>query len=68
MNLSTSQIDTEDVEAFGEATAGLKFESYNGGRDSRERLTQVEGSFFLINHFYNYSPLYLKYDKFYMPS
>ena len=35
------QIDTEDVEEFGRATAGLKFESFDGGRDSRERMTQV---------------------------
>ena len=27
--------------AFGRKTANLKFESYNGGRDSKERLTQV---------------------------
>ena len=40
-NLLYSKIDTADVEAFGEATAGLEFESYNGGRDSRERMTQV---------------------------
>ena len=44
-NLINYQIDTEDVEAFGEATAGLKFESYNGGRDSRERMTQVRRKF-----------------------
>lgn len=34
------EIDTDDVVAFGKATAGLKFESYTGGRDSKERLTQ----------------------------
>ena len=27
---------------FGLATSSLKFESYDGGRDSKERLTQVE--------------------------
>jgi len=34
------EIDTPDVELFGASIAGLKFESYNGGRDSKERLTQ----------------------------
>jgi len=34
------EIDTNDVTAFGLATASLKFESYDGGRDSKERLTQ----------------------------
>ena len=34
------QIDTPDVTQFGLATASLKFESYDGGRDSKERLTQ----------------------------
>jgi len=34
------EIDTPDVETFGMAIAGLVFESYNGGRDSKERLTQ----------------------------
>jgi len=34
------EIDTGDVEAFGVATQGLRFESFNGGRDSRERMTQ----------------------------
>ena len=41
-NFLQLQVDTQDVEAFGKATASLKFESYNGGRDSRERLTQVQ--------------------------
>ena len=27
--------------AFGRSAANLKFESYTGGRDSKERLTQV---------------------------
>ena len=35
-----SQIDTDDVSKFGLATSSLKFESYDGGRDSKERLTQ----------------------------
>ena len=34
------QIDTDDVSKFGLATSSLKFESYDGGRDSKERLTQ----------------------------
>ena len=34
------QIDTDDVTQFGLATSSLKFESYDGGRDSKERLTQ----------------------------
>lgn len=33
-------IDTDDVRAFAKKTAGLVFESFDGGRDSRERLTQ----------------------------
>ena len=37
---SPLQIDTPDVTQFGLATASLKFESYDGGRDSKERLTQ----------------------------
>ena len=41
-NLIAVQIDTPDVELFGAKIAGLKFESYNGGRDSKERLTQVK--------------------------
>ena len=40
-NYVDHQVDTEDVEEFGRATAGLKFESFDGGRDSRERMTQV---------------------------
>ena len=39
MNLM-AQIDTDDVSKFGLATSSLKFESYDGGRDSKERLTQ----------------------------
>jgi hypothetical protein len=34
------EIDTDDVRLFGRKTANLKFESYDGGRDSKERLTQ----------------------------
>ena len=34
------QIDTNDVAAFARATSSLVFESFDGGRDSRERLTQ----------------------------
>ena len=34
------QIDTADVGAFARATSSLVFESFDGGRDSRERLTQ----------------------------
>eukprot|EP00088_Acartia_fossae_P015112 TRINITY_DN18212_c0_g1_i1.p1 TRINITY_DN18212_c0_g1~~TRINITY_DN18212_c0_g1_i1.p1 ORF type:complete len:350 (-),score=101.88 TRINITY_DN18212_c0_g1_i1:245-1294(-) len=34
------ELDTGNVEEFGRKTAGIKFESYNGGRDSKERLTQ----------------------------
>jgi len=34
------EIDTPDVRAFAQKTAGLVFESFDGGRDSRERLTQ----------------------------
>jgi len=33
-------IDTADIKAFGAATANLVFESFDGGRDSRERMTQ----------------------------
>ena len=36
----TLQIDTDDVRAFARATSSLVFESFDGGRDSRERLTQ----------------------------
>ena len=35
------QLDTDSVEDFARATRELKFESYNGGRDSKERLAQV---------------------------
>ena len=34
------QLDTDSVEDFARATRELKFESYNGGRDSKERLAQ----------------------------
>lgn len=34
------EIDTDDVRAFARATSSLVFESFDGGRDSRERLTQ----------------------------
>jgi len=34
------ELDTTDVRKFGQAAAAIKFESYNGGRDSKERLTQ----------------------------
>ena len=34
------QIDTPDVGAFDRATSNLVFESYNGGRDSKERMSQ----------------------------
>lgn len=34
------ELDTTDVREFGRKAASLKFESYNGGRDSKERLTQ----------------------------
>merc|ERR1711988_1639802 len=34
------EIDTDDVGAFARATSSLVFESFDGGRDSRERLTQ----------------------------
>merc|ERR1712243_234029 len=34
------ELDTDDVIAFAQATRSLKFESYNGGRDSKERLAQ----------------------------
>ena len=33
-------MDTDSVERFAEATKKLEFESYNGGRDSKERLAQ----------------------------
>ena len=33
-------MDTDSVEKFAEATKKLEFESYNGGRDSKERLAQ----------------------------
>ena len=36
------EIDTNDVNKFGREIANLKFESYDGGRDSKERLTQVK--------------------------
>lgn len=34
------ELDTDSVEKFARATERLKFESYNGGRDSKERLAQ----------------------------
>jgi len=34
------EIDTPDVGAFDRATSSLVFESYNGGRDSKERMSQ----------------------------
>merc|ERR1711936_1158059 len=34
------ELDTDSVEDFARATRELKFESYNGGRDSKERLAQ----------------------------
>jgi len=34
------ELDTDDVMAFDRATSGLVFESYNGGRDSKERMSQ----------------------------
>jgi len=34
------EIDTDNVRDFGRKTANLQFESYDGGRDSKERLTQ----------------------------
>lgn len=34
------ELDTASVEEFARATRELKFESYNGGRDSKERLAQ----------------------------
>merc|ERR1740129_1947736 len=34
------EIDTDDVRAFAAATSSLVFESFDGGRDSRERLTR----------------------------
>ena len=39
---SFPQVDTNDVSLFGTKAASLIFESYDGGRDSKERLTQVE--------------------------
>jgi len=33
-------LDTSDIKEFGRATANLRFESFDGGRDSRERMTQ----------------------------
>ena len=36
----TLQIDTDAVRAFARAPSSLVFESFDGGRDSRERLTQ----------------------------
>jgi len=41
LNLNVKlEIDTPDVRAFDRATSSLVFESYNGGRDSKERLAQ----------------------------
>jgi hypothetical protein len=34
------EVDTPDVREFARAASSIKFESYNGGRDSKERLTQ----------------------------
>merc|ERR1712106_563856 len=34
------KLDTPDVMAFDRATNSLVFESYNGGRDSKERMSQ----------------------------
>lgn len=34
------EIDTDSVRDFARATSSLVFESYNGGRDSKERLAQ----------------------------
>jgi len=34
-------VDTPDVSLFGTKASSLIFESYDGGRDSKERLTQV---------------------------
>jgi len=34
------ELDTPDVMAFDRATSSLVFESYNGGRDSKERMSQ----------------------------
>ena len=34
------QFDGDDVAAFARATSSLVFESFDGGRDSKERLTQ----------------------------
>ena len=47
--LLSPQIDTPNVEAFGASIAGLEFESYNGGRDSKERLTQVRSGFHYLS-------------------
>ena len=41
-----TQLDTDSVEEFARATRELKFESYNGGRDSKERLAQVITEYF----------------------
>ena len=46
------QLDTDSVEEFARATRELKFESYNGGRDSKERLAQV-----IIEYFFSYSEI-----------
>ncbi len=35
-------MDTPDVTLFGSKASSLIFESYDGGRDSKERLTQVK--------------------------
>jgi hypothetical protein len=35
------QIDTSNVNEFGRKASSLVFDSYDGGRDSKERLTQV---------------------------
>jgi len=34
------EVDTDSVMEFARATSNIVFESYNGGRDSKERLTQ----------------------------
>jgi hypothetical protein len=39
---SDVQVDTPDVTLFGSKASSLIFESYDGGRDSKERLTQVK--------------------------
>ena len=41
ITVSPLQLDTDSVAEFARATRELKFESYNGGRDSKERLAQV---------------------------